>query len=71
MKIKRKISQNRRDFTAIYECEHCGNEEKSSGYDDSYFHNEVIPKMECNKCGAIAGKDYLPLATKYPDGQVV
>lgn len=26
MKIKEIISQNRRDFTAIYQCEHCGHE---------------------------------------------
>lgn len=24
MRIQRKIRQHRRDFTAIYECEHCG-----------------------------------------------
>lgn len=28
MKIKKILSQNRRDFRAIYECEHCGNIEK-------------------------------------------
>jgi hypothetical protein len=50
MKIQKKISQNRRDFQAIYECEHCGFRETSSGYDDTYFHNEVIPNMICPKC---------------------
>lgn len=68
MKIKEILSQNRRDFTAIYECEHCGHTEKGSGYDDSYFHNEVIPNKECSKCGKKAGEDYKPLVTKYPDG---
>lgn len=28
MKIKKILNQMRRDFTAIFECEHCGFEEK-------------------------------------------
>ena len=68
MKIKEIISQNRRDFQAIYVCEHCGNEVKGSGYDDSYFHQNVIPDKVCEKCGKKAGDDYRALATKYPDG---
>ncbi len=71
MKIKEIIDQNRRDFTAIFVCEHCGNEEKHSGYDDSYFHQNVIPKMTCKKCGKIAPDNYRPLSTKYPDGMQV
>ena len=67
MKIKKKLSQMRRDFVAIYECEHCGNEEELDGYDDSYFHTEVIPAMKCEKCGKTASSDYSPIATKYPD----
>ena len=52
MKIKQIKSQSRRDFTADYECEHCGFIEKDSyGYDDSNFHNNVIPKMKCDECG--------------------
>lgn len=69
MKIREIISQNRRDFWAIYECEHCEFiTEKQSGYDDSYFHNEVIPNMECEKCKKKAGDNYRALSTKYPDG---
>ena len=71
MKIERIISQNRRDFNAIYKCEHCGCEEKSSGYDDNYFHQNVIPKMKCKTCGKTASEDYRPLATKYPEGTQV
>ena len=70
MKIKNITSQNRRDFYAIYECESCEHTEKGSGYDDSYFHQEVIPKMKCSKCGESA-KNYKPLATKYPDSTVI
>ena len=68
MKIKTITSQNRRDFYAIYQCEHCEHEEKGSGYDDSYFHSSVIPAMKCKACGKSAGDDYRPLSTKYADG---
>jgi ribosomal protein L37AE/L43A len=51
MKIKQILSQERRDFTAIYECEHCGHTEKGYGYDDTHFNENVIPKMTCTKCG--------------------
>jgi len=71
MKIKEILSQHRRDFQAIFVCEHCGNEVKRSGYDDTYFHANVIPCMNCVKCGKSSPKTYRPLATKYPDGQVV
>jgi len=71
MKIKRIISQSRRDFRAIYECEHCGNEYEGSGYDDSYFHSTVIPEWTCKKCGKKATDDYRPLTTKYPDSKTI
>lgn len=72
MKIKKINSQNRRDFYADMECEHCGNIKKNvSGYDDSYFHKEVIPKMECSKCGKTSDKDYRPLSTKYSEHEIV
>lgn len=71
MKIKTIESQSRRDFTAIYECEHCGHEKEGNGYDDAYFHNNVIPKMKCNKCGKKADDNYRPLTTKYPEETTV
>jgi rubrerythrin len=71
MKIKKIVSQYRRDFTAIYECEHCGHNYQSSGYDDSYFHQKVIPDMECPECKKKADGSYRPLATKYPDSMQV
>lgn len=67
MYIKKILSQSRRDFTAIYKCEHCGDEQESSGYDDTYFHQNVIPTFECLKCGKTASKDYRALAPKYND----
>jgi len=71
MKIKKITSQSRRDFTAIYECEHCADEHKDYGYDDANFHNNVIPSMKCKKCGLAAADDYRPLATKYHESEIV
>ncbi len=68
MHIKEIVYQVRRDFQAIYECEHCGHEVENHGYDDTYFHQSVIPKKVCPKCGETAGDDYWALTTKYPDG---
>ncbi|RLG44979.1 MAG: hypothetical protein DRN81_03080 [Thermoproteota archaeon] len=68
MKIKKRISQTRRDFTAVYECEHCGETEEGEGYDDAYFHKTVIPEMKCSECGKTAGDEYRPSGTKYPEG---
>jgi predicted RNA-binding Zn-ribbon protein involved in translation (DUF1610 family) len=51
MRIKQKVSQHRRDFMADYECDSCGHIVRASGYDDSYFHEHVIPAMPCPKCG--------------------
>jgi len=67
MRILKKISQSRRDFIAIYICEHCKKEEQGNGYDDTFFHSEVIPKMKCKSCGKIASKNYELMKTKYPD----
>ena len=71
MKIKKIESQHRRDFTAIYECEHCGHKKRSYGYDDANFHQNVIPEMVCSECGKKACDTYRPLATKYPANAVV
>lgn len=68
MKIKEIISQSRRDFIAVYVCEHCGHEIKMGGYDDDNFHINVIPSFSCEKCGKKAGGDYKPMVTKYPEG---
>lgn len=67
MKLIERKNQHRRDFTGIYECEHCGHKKESYGYDDSNFHNNVIPNMECKKCGKKSPEDYIPQGTKYPD----
>jgi ribosomal protein L37AE/L43A len=69
MKIKEITKQHRRDFTAIYECEHCGDTEKiGGGYDDAFYHANVIPSFECKKCKKKASDNYEPRETKYPEG---
>lgn len=72
MKIQKITSQNRRDFSAIMECEHCGNtENNNSGYDDAFYHANVIPSMKCGGCGKTSGDDYRPLTTKYGEREVI
>ena len=71
MRIKKILRQHRRDFTAVFECEHCGAEVTKTGYDDENFHLNVVPDMECGACKKKAGEDYRPLMPKYPDGMQV
>lgn len=51
MKIKTVTYMHRNDFKAIYECEHCQNEYEAWGYNDSNFHENVIPNVHCDECG--------------------
>lgn len=71
MKIQKILSQHRRDFSAIYECEHCGDTKTGYGYDDENFHERVIPSMECAKCGKVTNENYRPLKPKYAADEVV
>lgn len=72
MKIKKILTQTRRDFTAVYICEHCGYQGWSAlGYDDTNFHQNVIPNMICNKCNKKAPPDYIPRKTKYLDSEII
>lgn len=71
MKIKKIVSQHRRDFQAIYECEHCGETTEGYGYDDANFHHNVIPNMTCKKCGKSSPENYQPAAPKYAAHEVV
>lgn len=71
MKIKKIIWRNRRDFTAIMECQFCKHEETNkSGYDDRYYHDTVIPNMKCDSCDKSTiseGEKIENTVTKYPD----
>lgn len=74
MKLINILSQYRRDFQGEYKCEFCGHIERDEGmssYDDRNFHDNVIPNMECPKCGKSTKSengvvDYYE--TKYPEG---
>lgn len=71
VKIKKIISQHRRDFQAEYECEHCGEVERNSGYDDENFHQNVVPKMVCKICQKTADANYRALAPRYKQWETV
>jgi hypothetical protein len=75
MKIKKITQQYRRDFSADMLCEFCDNETKlTTGYDDDNYHQNVIPNMECRKCGRSTisgGRKPDIVTTKYPEGYQV
>ena len=74
MKIIKILNQNRRDFTAIYECESCGDKVEKSGYDDRNFHDNVMPNTKCGKCGKSSnnlGITHEPTPTKYEAWEVI
>lgn len=52
MKLIEITDQHRNDFRGILQCEHCGATRKlTSGYDDAYYHEHVIPGFHCTECG--------------------
>ena len=71
MHIEKYLSRNRRDFHAVYRCEHCDATVEKSGYDDTYFHHNVIPDMVCDGCRKKASDDYTPNQTRYAEGEVI
>jgi len=68
MRINQFTYQHRRDFKAIFECEHCHNIYEDWGYDDANYHNNVLPTIKCPKCGLTSKDDYRPLQPLYPEG---
>lgn len=41
-----------RDLYGVIKCEHCGVSDKlSGGYDDGYWHKNVLPAFHCKACG--------------------
>jgi ribosomal protein L37AE/L43A len=69
--IKEITNQSRRDLQVIFKCEHCGEEKEGRGYDDDFFHKEVVPNKECESCGEKAPDTYVPRTPKYPAGMQV
>jgi transcription elongation factor Elf1 len=52
MFIKKIAWQMGNDFSADMECEHCGHVGKNDcGYNDGFYHTQVIPAMRCSQCG--------------------
>jgi hypothetical protein len=40
------------DIYGTLTCEHCGHKQKlRGGYNDAYYHNNVMPKIKCDNCG--------------------
>jgi transcription elongation factor Elf1 len=75
MKIHKVTYQHRRDFSAIYECEFCGHRQSDdAGYDDRFYHDNVIPNKKCEKCGesTVSGGGSIDATpTRFPEGQQV
>ena len=76
MRIIRITDQIRRDFWADMECEGCGHiKSHVSGYDDRYFHDQVIPDMKCPACGesrnSLGIVQERPTRTRYAEWEVV
>ena len=67
MHIEKILRQYRRDLIAVYTCEHCGFTFEGGGYDDTRFHNKVVPLMLCVECNRRADEEYIPMSPKYPD----
>jgi Zn ribbon nucleic-acid-binding protein len=71
MRIQEMTNQSRFDFHAIMVCEHCGNTNKlTTGYDDSFYHNNVIPAMTCVKCGLNRAGENPKVKNDYGTGPV-
>ena len=72
MKLIERKNQNRRDFTGVYECEHCGHKETYNAcYDDDNFNRNVTPQWECPKCKKKSPATTIPVGTKYAADEVV
>ena len=72
MRILKMRDQIRRDFWADLVCESCGHIMPDfKGYDDAYFHDTVIPNLECPVCGVIAPASYIPQTPKYRPDEII
>lgn len=75
MKIKKMISQFRRDFSAILECQFCETTKVlNTGYDDRNYHDNVIPAMKCGHCNKSTNSEGAAIEntpTKYSTNQII
>ena len=45
-------SEHGRDFSATLVCEHCkATQPLMAGYNDTFFHTQVVPSIKCRTCG--------------------
>lgn len=52
MRLTKVTERYGNDFWGEIECEFCQHKAKlDSGYEDAYYHAEVIPSMVCRSCG--------------------
>ena len=63
MQIKIITTQIRNDIYGVLRCEHCGHEMQFTGYDDEYWHNNVLPAKICPECDKTT-KDIKELSTE-------
>lgn len=72
MKITKMYAQHRRDFKFDAFCENCGHKVIGEwGYDDTNFHQNVIPAMLCKECGKPSPAETERPTPRYSDGQSV
>lgn len=51
MRIIEIVTQNRDEFWALMECEHCRQTMLGEGHDIPYWHNRELPALKCPQCG--------------------
>lgn len=77
MKIIKTYGWSRRDFSYDAQCEDesCKNIDKNnSGYDDSNYYNNVVPRQKCSKCGKSSndlGTQTQEIASRHDPGLVM
>lgn len=71
MYLKEKLSQHRRDFRGVFKCQECDHEVERVGYDDTFYHHNVIPTMVCSNCGATGCPDDKLTHPDVPEGVVM
>lgn len=71
MYIETILDRIRRDIKIIIKCEHCDYSFETWGYDDTHYHNVVVPNMECPQCKAKASGIYKPRTPRYPDEVII
>ena len=68
MKITKVTNRINNDFWATVSCEHCGAVVTNwSGYEDTNYHQNVMPKFHCKECGQNRAGETKALTPKQVD----